>query len=125
MKTKKSSSLKNNFSLKKVKIAIVLSRFNEAITKNLLQGALRAFEQEGIPKESIQVIEVPGAFEIPFAAKLIAQKKKPEGIVCLGAVIRGETPHFDYVCLAATQGILQVELETTILIAFGILTSNT
>ncbi len=125
MEIQKSSSLKSDFSFTEIKVAIVWSRFNESITRSLLQGAIDAFKQENISEESIEMIEVPGAFEIPLAAKAVAEEKKCDGVVCLGTVIRGDTPHFDYVCLAVTQGILQAELQTNVPMAFGILTTNT
>jgi 6,7-dimethyl-8-ribityllumazine synthase len=125
MVLQKSSSLKHHLKIPKAKIAIVVSRFNETITKALLVSAQKGLKEAGIPEKSIQVFEVPGAFEIPLAALEIARSKAYEGMICLGAVIRGETPHFDYVCLAVTEGVLRAQLETRIPISFGVLTTDT
>jgi 6,7-dimethyl-8-ribityllumazine synthase len=125
MSVKKSSSLKHHLKIQKAKIAIVVSRFNETITNALLSGSRKGLEEAGIPEKSIQVFEVPGAFEIPLTALEIARSKVYQGIICLGAVIRGETSHFDYVCLAVTKGVLHAQLETGIPISFGVLTTDT
>ncbi len=111
--------------MKKTKIAIVVSRFNEEVTRPLLTGAKKALVEEKIPEKNILVFEVPGAFEIPFAALEIIKNKKAEGIICLGAVIRGETSHFDYVCQAVTEGVLRVQLDTGVPLGFGVLTTDT
>jgi 6,7-dimethyl-8-ribityllumazine synthase len=124
MKIKKSSSLKTNLNIKKVKIAIVMSRFNEAISRALLKGAQEGLRECGIAKKDIPLFEVPGAFEIPLAAQAAARTGRYAGVICLGAVIRGETPHFDYVCHAATEGVLQAQLQTGIPMAFGVLTTD-
>ncbi len=121
----KSSSLRLSFQLKKANIAIVMSRFNEKISRALLEGARRGLQKASIPKLNLEIIEVPGAFEIPLAAKWALQKNKFDGVICLGAVIRGETPHFDYVCQGVTQGLMQAQLETGKPMAFGVLTVNT
>jgi len=106
-------------------IGIVVSRFNEFITESLLSGALKTLLKQGVDDQHITICHVPGAFELPLVAKQVATLKKVEGILCLGAVIRGETPHFDYVCEAAGQGILSVSLDTGIPISFGVLTTDT
>jgi len=124
MTLQKSSSLKS-LKVKKLKIAIVMSRFNEAISRALLKGAITGLLESGVAEKDIGVVEVPGAFEIPLTALTAARSKKFNAIVCLGAIIRGQTPHFDYVCQAATQGILRAQLETGLPMAFGILTTNT
>ncbi len=121
----KSSSLKSDLKLQNVKVAIVWSRFNEEITRSLLSGARRALEQAGLKENEIDVYEVPGAFEVPLLAQEIAKTRKYPGIVCLGAVIRGDTSHFDYVCQAATEGIVQAQLTTGVPMAFGIITTDT
>jgi len=104
------------------KIAIVVSLFNEKICRNLLQGSLKELTKNGYATKDIKTYEVAGAFEIPLIAKKIAQTKKFGGIIALGCVIRGDTPHFEYVSLAATMGCLQAGLETECPIAFGVLT---
>ncbi|RME91725.1 MAG: 6,7-dimethyl-8-ribityllumazine synthase [Candidatus Hydrogenedentota bacterium] len=107
----------------KYRIAIVVSEFNSMITEKLLQGALEALQQAEI--EDIDVYWVPGAYEIPVTCARVLEAKKADGIVTLGAVIRGETPHFDYVASAAATGISKVSLEYKKPIAFGVLTTDT
>lgn len=105
-------------------MAIIRSRFNEDITQSLLQGAQRALLQSGLKENEIVSFDVPGAFEISLLAQKLAQSGKYAGIVCLGAVIRGDTPHFDYVCQAVTQGVVMAQLNTGVPMAFGIITTN-
>ncbi|MCX8105887.1 MAG: 6,7-dimethyl-8-ribityllumazine synthase [Ignavibacterium album] len=107
------------------KFAIILSRFNEYIGENLLKGALDCFEKHGVTKDNIDVIKVPGAFEIPVTADRLAATKKYSAIVCLGVIIRGATPHFEYVASAASNGISQVALKYSIPVIFGVLTTDT
>ena len=107
------------------KVAIINSRFNSFICDRLLDGALDALKRHGLADDAIAVFKVPGAFEIPLLAKKLAASGKYDGIVCLGAVIRGDTPHFDYVASEVSKGIAVTSLETGIPIAFGILTTNT
>ncbi len=107
------------------KIGIIASRFNEEITQRLLNGCLKELSARGVKKNNIILVWVPGAFEIPFAAQLMTRKKKIDGIVALGAVIRGETAHFDYVCEGMVQGILDVELSSRVPVSFGVLTTET
>lgn len=121
----KSSNLKSGLKLQNTCVAIVRSRFNPEITESLLKAAQRALREAGLKEEEIQVFEVPGAFEIPLLAQELAKSGQYAGILCLGAVVRGETSHFDYVCQAATEGILQAQLTTGIPMAFGILTTDT
>lgn len=118
------SNLKK-LSLSGARIAIVRSRFNESITQSLLDGALRALKASGLKDADIDAFDVPGAFEIPLLAQELAKSGRYAGIACLGAVIRGDTPHFDYVCQAATQGILSAQLSTGVPMAFGIITTDT
>ena len=106
-------------------IAIVVSRFNEVVTARLLAGAEFTLKECGTPLEHIQVIWVPGAFELPLAAKTLAQSRRFDAIICLGAVIRGETPHFDFISLETSRGIGSAALETGIPIIFGVLTTDT
>lgn len=107
------------------KFAIILSRFNEAIGENLLKGAIECLSKHGVTSENIDIIKVPGAFEIPLTADKLANSKKYSSIICLGVVIKGATPHFEYVSSAVSNGILQVSLKHTIPITFGVLTTNT
>jgi len=110
---------------KGLKFALVVSRFNSFITERLLGGALDALNRAGTADADIEVIKVPGSWEMPVVAAEMARQKRHDGIICLGAVIRGETPHFDYVAGEAAKGLAQVSLETGIPIAFGVLTTNT
>lgn len=107
-----------------LKIGIVVSRFNDFITKNLLDGALGTLESHGVVKEDIDVAWVPGAFEIPLIAKKMAEQSY-DAVITLGVVIRGATPHFDYVCNEAAKGVSQASLQTEKPIIFGILTTDT
>ncbi len=107
------------------KVAIINSRFNSFICDRLQDGALDALKRHGISDEQISVFKVPGAFEIPLLARKLADSKKYDGIVCLGAVIRGDTPHFDYVAAEVSKGIATTSIDSGVPIAFGILTTNT
>lgn len=106
------------------RLGVVVSRFNNEVTGKLLEGAMEAAARSGIERGSVVVVSVPGAFEIPGAALKLASSGKVDAIACLGAVVRGETPHFDYVCSAAQQGILQVGLRSGIPVTFGVLTTD-
>ncbi len=106
------------------RFAIVVARFNEFITKQLLEGALDTLLRHGVKESDIEVTWVPGSFEIPMAAQKIARGKKVDAIIALGAVIRGETPHFDYVCGESAKGIAQVALQTGVPVAYGIITAE-
>ncbi len=108
-----------------LKFGIVVGRFNEFIGSKLLSGALDALKRHGASNEDIDVAWVPGAFEIPLVAKKMAKTEKYDAIICLGAVIRGATPHFDYVSNEVTKGIANVSLDTELPIIFGILTTDT
>lgn len=107
-----------------VRIAVVISRFNRAVTDNLLEGAREAVAKLGLLCGEEDVFAVPGAFELPLVAREAAGRDRYAGVVCLGAVIRGETPHFDYVCQEAAAGIARVSLETGKPVAFGVLTTD-
>jgi 6,7-dimethyl-8-ribityllumazine synthase len=106
-------------------VAIVVSTFNDVVTSRLLAAAESTLIQLGTLPNQIQVVRVPGAFEIPLIAKTLAQSRRYDAIICLGAVIRGETPHFDYICAETSRGIGRASLETGIPIIFGVLTTNT
>lgn len=108
-----------------LKFAVVVSRFNDFVTERLLEGALEALKAHGADESRIDVIRVPGAFEIPFAAKQVAAGGKHDALVCLGAIIRGDTPHFDYIADAVTRGLGALTLEYRLPISFGVLTTNT
>ena len=108
-----------------LKFAFIVARFNELIGERLLEGALDTFQRHGGNPDDVVVIRVPGAYEIPLAAKKIAGKGLYDGVICLWAVIRGETPHFDYVAANSASGISTVSLESGIPISFGILTTDT
>jgi len=105
--------------------AVVVSRFNDFITERLVGGAVDALVRCGARDEDIDVVKVPGAFEIPLIAKKMAQKKKYDAVICLGAVIRGATPHFDYVSAEVSKGIAVVSIESEIPVIFGIITTDT
>ncbi len=106
-------------------VAIVVSRFNVFITQKLLEGAVDVLRRHQVAEENIYVAWVPGAFEIPLVAKKLALSKRFDAVICLGAIIRGATPHFDYVAAEASKGIAQVMLETEVPVIFGILTTDT
>ena len=110
---------------KGLKIGIVVSRFNQFISERLLEGALDALHKLGAEDTDISVYRVPGSFEIPIIAKKLAKDKKVDGIVCLGALIRGDTPHFDFLSAEVTKGLAQVAMEEGVPVAFGILTVDT
>lgn len=122
---KKSSGTVRTLSGKNLRIAIVVSRFNEEITKRLLAGAERTLVERGVLRKDTNTVWVPGTFEIPVVLQKLARQKKFDALIALGAVIRGETPHFEYVAGEAARGIMQVSLQEGIPIAFGVLTTNT
>jgi 6,7-dimethyl-8-ribityllumazine synthase len=107
-----------------LKFAIVVARFNSFITDRLLAGALDAFVRTGLAEEEIEVIRIPGAWEMPVTVKALLAQERHHGVVCLGAVIRGDTPHFDYVAGECAKGLAQISLETGVPVAFGVLTTN-
>ncbi len=104
------------------KIGIIVSRFNDFISSRLLEGALDALRRLGAEEGDLSIFRVPGSFEIPFMAKKLARSKKIDGILCLGVLIRGDTPHFDFLSAEITKGIAQVSLEEGVPCSFGILT---
>jgi len=107
------------------RVVIVVSEWNDNVTSKLLAGAVNGLIESSVAEKDIVIESVPGCFELPFAAQTIAENHNPDAVICLGCVIKGETPHFDYVCQATTQGILQVGLSVKIPIIFGVLTVNT
>ncbi len=107
------------------KIGVIVSRFNDFISDRLLSGALDALARHGTHDEDIDIVKVPGSFEIPLMAKKMAQRRKYDAIVCLGAVIRGSTPHFEYVSAEVSKGIALVSLESGVPVIFGVITTDT
>ncbi|MBW3595441.1 MAG: 6,7-dimethyl-8-ribityllumazine synthase [Actinobacteria bacterium] len=118
-------TIEGSYEGRHLRIGVVASRFNETITKQLVEGALDCLRRHGVPDEFVTLAWVPGAFELPAAAKRIASSGEVDAIVCVGAVIRGETPHFDFVAGHAMDGIGRVALETGIPITAGVLTTET
>lgn len=110
---------------KGLKFAIVVSRFNEFITEKLLYGAKDALIRHGVKEEDVDIVKVPGSFEIPMIAKKMALKGTYNAIICLGTIIRGATPHFEYVAAEVSKGIASVSIDTGVPVAFGIITSDT
>jgi len=107
------------------KFALIVSRFNDFITDRLVSGALDALTRSGAKDADIDIAKVPGAFEIPLLAKKLAEKGKYDAVICLGAVIRGSTSHYDYVCAEASKGIASASMDTGVPIIFGIVTTDT
>jgi 6,7-dimethyl-8-ribityllumazine synthase len=110
---------------KGLKFGIVISRFNEFITGKLLDGAKDALVRHGVKEEDIDIVKVPGSFEIPLIARKMAEKETYNAVICLGTVIRGATPHFDYISAEVSKGIATVSMETGVPVAFGVLTCDT
>ena len=117
-------TFEGKFDGKNVKIAIVAGRFNEFITSKLVGGALDVLKRNDVSEENIDIAWVPGAFEIPLVAQKMAKTKKYDAIITLGAVIRGATPHFDYVCSEVSKGVATVSLQNEMPVIFGVLTVN-
>jgi 6,7-dimethyl-8-ribityllumazine synthase len=110
---------------KGLKFGIVVSRYNSFITDRLLEGALDALTRNGVEDRDVEVWKVPGSFEIPLAAKKMVALKRFDGVICLGAVIRGATPHYNYIATEVTKGIANVSLEAGVPISFGVITVDT
>lgn len=110
---------------KEVKIGIVVARFNDFITSRLLGGAIDGLKRHEVNEDLIDVAWVPGAFEIPLVAKAMAESHKYDAVICLGAVIRGATSHYDYVCSEVSKGVAQASLHTGVPVMFGVLTTDT
>jgi 6,7-dimethyl-8-ribityllumazine synthase len=113
-----------NFNAQNKKFGIVVSRFNEFITSKLLAGAIDSLTRHGASEAGIDTAWVPGAFEIPFAAKKLVDTKKYDCVICLGCVIKGDTPHFDYIAAETSKGIAQIGLAASIPVVFGVLTTD-
>jgi 6,7-dimethyl-8-ribityllumazine synthase len=112
-------------SAKDVRCAIVVSRFNDFISQRLLEGALDALKRHGGSEDQITIVKVPGAFEIPAMARRLSSEKAFDCVICLGAVIRGDTPHFDYISSQVSRGVGSVALESSVPVSFGVLTADT
>ncbi|MDP6646790.1 MAG: 6,7-dimethyl-8-ribityllumazine synthase [Dehalococcoidales bacterium] len=110
---------------KGLKFGVVVSRFNEFITKRLLEGAEDALQRHGVNKDDIDIIRVPGSFEIPLVTKKLAETKTYNAIICLGTVIRGATPHFEYLAAEVSKGIARISLDSGLPVSFGIITADT
>ncbi|WP_314392224.1 6,7-dimethyl-8-ribityllumazine synthase [Leptotrichia shahii] len=117
-------TFEGKFNGENIKIAIVAGRFNEFITSKLVGGALDVLKRNDVSEENIDIAWVPGAFEIPLIAKKLANTGKYDAIIALGAVIKGSTPHFDYVCAEVSKGVAQISLQTDLPVIFGVLTTN-
>ncbi len=118
-------AIEGNLDASGLKIAIVVARFNSFITEPLLAGAYDTLTRSGCQPEAIEIIRVPGAWELPIVIKVISEQHRHDAIIALGAVIRGDTPHFDYVAAQAAHGIGRIPLDTGIPVAFGVITTNT
>jgi 6,7-dimethyl-8-ribityllumazine synthase len=117
--------IEGSLDAKGLKFAVVVSRFNSMVTERLLSGALDALTRTGCSADNIEVVRVPGSWEMPVVVRELATAKRHDGIVCLSAVIRGDTPHFDYIAAEVAKGLAQVALETGVPVSFGVLTTNT
>lgn len=118
------NTIEGNLSAKGLKFAVVVSRFNDFISERLLGGALDTLTRSGAADKDISVYKVPGAFEMPTIAKVVADKGGVDAIICLGCVIRGNTPHFDYVASEVSKGIAKVSLDSGLPVSFGVITTD-
>jgi len=118
-------TIQGNVTAQGLKFGIIAARFNDFITGRLVEGALDGLQRHGANEGDIEIVKVPGAYEIPLAAKMLAQSKKYDAIICLGAVIRGATPHFEYVSAEVSKGIASVSLDSNVPVIFGVLTTDT
>ena len=117
-------TLEGKISAEGYRFGLVVSRFNDFISSKLVEGAVDALKRHGATEEQLLIVKVPGAFEIPLVAKKLAESGKVDAVICLGAVIRGSTPHFDYVAAEVSKGIAVVALDTKVPVAFGVLTTD-
>jgi len=118
-------TIEGNLEAKGLKFAILVSRFNSLVTERLLTGALDALNRTGCNPDDIEVVRVPGSWEMPLVAAELARAKRHDAVICLSAIIRGDTPHFDHIAAEASKGLAQTSLETGVPVAFGVLTTNT
>lgn len=119
------TTIEGNLDARGLKFAIVVARFNSFITDNLLNGAIDALIRSGCDQEDMEIVKVPGSWELPVATQTLAGFKRHDAIIALGAVIRGDTPHFDYVAGQAASGLAAVQIDSGIPVAFGVITTNT
>jgi len=117
--------IQGELSGKGLKFGIVAARFNDFITGRLVEGALDGLQRHGVAENDIEIVKVPGSYEIPLAAKMLARTKKYNAVICLGAVIRGATPHFEYVSAEVSKGVAAISMETGLPVIFGVLTTDT
>ena len=120
-----SKVIEGNLDAKGLKFAILVTRFNSLITDRLLSGALDALARTGCEEGNIEIVKAPGSWELPVVARQIAGQKRHDGIICLSAVIRGDTPHFDYIASEASKGLAQTAMEFGVPVSFGVLTCET
>lgn len=118
-------TIEGNLNSAGLKFAILVSRFNSIITERLLAGALDALGRTGADMDQVDIVRVPGSWELPVAAAEVARQKRHDAIICLSAVIKGDTPHFDYIANEAAKGLAQVAMENGVPVAFGVLTTTT
>ena len=118
-------TIEGNLDAKGLKFAVLVTRFNSIITERLLAGALDALSRTGCNPDDIEIVRLPGSWEMPVVARLIALQKRHHGIICVSAVIRGDTPHFEYIASEVAKGLAQTSMETGIPVAFGVLTCDT
>ncbi|GJL50056.1 6,7-dimethyl-8-ribityllumazine synthase [Candidatus Nitrospira salsa] len=118
-------ALEGELRAKDYRFGIVVSKFNEFVTSRLLSSTIETLKQYGAVEDDLRVVRVPGAFEIPIIARQLAVSKHYHAVICLGAVIQGDTPHFDYICTETARGIAQISLDTQVPVIFGVLTVNT
>lgn len=116
--------LEGKISAEGFRFAIIVSRFNDFISSKLVEGAMDALKRHGVDEKKVSLIKVPGSFELPATAKRLAKNDKYDAIICLGAVIRGATPHFDYIAAEVSKGIASVALESNVPVTFGVLTTD-
>lgn len=117
--------IEGDYSANSAKFTLIVARFNSSVVDNLVVGAIDTLRRHGVPEANITQVKVPGAFELPLTAKIVASKGECDAIIALGAVIRGGTPHFDYVAGECASGLARVSLESEMPIAFGVLTTDT
>ncbi len=106
-----------------MKFGIVVSEWNEPVTSALLEGAMTTLQKHGVSREKISVLTVPGSFELPYGARIVAEQRSPDAVICLGCVIQGETPHFDFICQSVARGITELNMDYEIPFIFGVLTT--
>ena len=114
-----------NLDAKGLRFAILISRFNSFVTERLLTGALDALARTGAEDGNIEIVKVPGSWELPVTAAELARQRRHDAVICLSAIVRGDTPHFDYIAAEASKGLAQVSMETGVPVAFGVLTTAT